>query len=267
MPVASPRCALRHCYHGPASRDTLDESDNTARRIQASWHPTTGAARSASSDRRRATGGFEDLLAMLPEGIGVIHACLSVQRGTRRRVQERHRHYEDKVAEFAEAGVDVINPSGAPPFMVLGYDGERQLIDEWENEIQDSDLHLRHQPCRRAARAQVQSGSSEPATSAAISTRSTRNISSMPDLTCSTWPEWMSISTRRRNSRASRSMISSKAPSSPTAEAEAIYMLGPAWRALDIIEKLEHDLGVPVVHARPRAMLGYPAASSKCASR
>jgi maleate isomerase len=33
--------------------------------------------------------------------------------------------------------------------------------------------------------------------------------------------------------------------------AEAIYMLGPAWRALDIIERLERDLGVPVVHAVP----------------
>ena len=28
-------------------------------------------------------------------------------------------------------------------------------------------------------------------------------------------------------------------------------MLGPAWGALDMIEKLEQDLGVPVVHAIP----------------
>jgi maleate cis-trans isomerase len=33
--------------------------------------------------------------------------------------------------------------------------------------------------------------------------------------------------------------------------AEAVYMLGPAWRTLDIIEKLEHDLGVPVLQAVP----------------
>jgi maleate isomerase len=30
---------------------------------------------------------------------------------------------------------------------------------------------------------------------------------------------------------------------------EAIYMLGSAWRTLDIIDALEQDLGVPVVHA------------------
>jgi maleate isomerase len=33
--------------------------------------------------------------------------------------------------------------------------------------------------------------------------------------------------------------------------AEAMYMLGPAWRTLDIIEPLERELGVPVVHAVP----------------
>ena len=33
--------------------------------------------------------------------------------------------------------------------------------------------------------------------------------------------------------------------------AEAVYMLGPAWRALDIIERLERDLGTPVMHAVP----------------
>ncbi|MGZ3294442.1 MAG: aspartate racemase/maleate isomerase family protein, partial [Xanthobacteraceae bacterium] len=31
-------------------------------------------------------------------------------------------------------------------------------------------------------------------------------------------------------------------------DAEAIYMLGSGWRTLDIIAKLERDLGVPVVH-------------------
>jgi maleate cis-trans isomerase len=33
--------------------------------------------------------------------------------------------------------------------------------------------------------------------------------------------------------------------------AQAIYMLGPAWRTLDIIEHLERDCRVPVVHAIP----------------
>jgi maleate isomerase len=31
--------------------------------------------------------------------------------------------------------------------------------------------------------------------------------------------------------------------------AQAIYMLGPGWRTIDIIEPLEQDLGVPVIQA------------------
>jgi maleate cis-trans isomerase len=69
------------------------------------------------------SGGFEDLLRMLPEGIAVAHTCLTVQRGTVEEFKKVIQQYEEKVAEMAEAKVDVVNPSGAPPFMVLGYDG------------------------------------------------------------------------------------------------------------------------------------------------
>ena len=31
-------------------------------------------------------------------------------------------------------------------------------------------------------------------------------------------------------------------------EADAIYMLGTGWKVLDVIDLLEQDLGVPVVH-------------------
>ena len=49
------------------------------------------------------SGGFEDLLRMLPDGIGVTHTCLSVQRGTVDEFKKVIRDYEEKVAEFAAA--------------------------------------------------------------------------------------------------------------------------------------------------------------------
>jgi hypothetical protein len=54
--------------------------------------------------------------------------------------------------ELAQAGVDVINPSGAPPFMVLGYGQERTLIRAWEKKYRTGIFHLRHQSFRCAAR-------------------------------------------------------------------------------------------------------------------
>jgi maleate cis-trans isomerase len=34
-------------------------------------------------------------------------------------------------------------------------------------------------------------------------------------------------------------------------DTDGIYMLGPAWNTLDIVDMLEADFGIPVVHATP----------------
>ena len=78
------------------------------------------------------TGGFEELLGMLPQGIRLIPLCLDVRRGALDEFKAAIPAYEAKVAELARMGVDVINPSGAPPFMVLGYANEQALIRRWE---------------------------------------------------------------------------------------------------------------------------------------
>ena len=40
--------------------------------------------------------------------------------------------YVDAAFELAEHGMDLIHPSGAPPFMLLGYKGQEKIIDEWQ---------------------------------------------------------------------------------------------------------------------------------------
>jgi maleate cis-trans isomerase len=77
-------------------------------------------------------GGFQELAAMLPAGIRLVPLCLDVRRGAIDEFKAAIPAYEAKVAEFARMGVDVINPSGAPPFMVLGYASEQELIRRWE---------------------------------------------------------------------------------------------------------------------------------------
>jgi len=78
------------------------------------WRGTVGIVRPTQR-----MGGFEELLRMLPDGIRLIPAlprlCAAV-RSTNSR--GRFAGYEAKVAELAGMGVDVINPSGAPPLMV-----------------------------------------------------------------------------------------------------------------------------------------------------
>src|SRR5262245_40054255 len=78
------------------------------------------------------SGGFDELVAMLPAGIRLIPLCLDVRHGALEEFKSAIPAYEAKVAELAQMGVDVINPSGAPPFMVLGYANEQDLIRKWE---------------------------------------------------------------------------------------------------------------------------------------
>ena len=210
-----------------------------------SWRGTVGIVRPTTR-----SGGFEDLLRMLPEGIGVTHTCLSVQRGTLAEFQKVIQDYEDKVAELAETGVDVINPSGAPPFMVLGYDGERRLIRDWEKKYKTPVFTSgsSHVDALRALGAKRFVGTSYfrgdlNKTYAKYFIDAGFSVLDMVgmDVDFEKVPE---LTSQQVYDFVKRAFLANR-------EAEAIYMLGPAWRASDMIEKLERDLGVPVVHALP----------------
>ena len=92
-----------------------------------SWRGTVGIIKPTLRP-----GGLEELIRMLPEGIGVVPLSNNIRKGTRDEFAAVMAGYEDMTRQLAEAGVDVINPSGAPPFMVLGFKGERELIATWE---------------------------------------------------------------------------------------------------------------------------------------
>ena len=91
------------------------------------WRGTLGIVRPTFRP-----GGMEELIRMMPDGIGVIPLFADVREGTHEEFKAILGRYEQHVAKLAEVGCDVINPSGAPPFMVLGYKGEAKLIKEWE---------------------------------------------------------------------------------------------------------------------------------------
>ncbi len=77
-------------------------------------------------------GGLEDMIRLLPEGIGVIPLYNDIQRGTTAEFKQVMADYDEKVARLAEQEVDIIHPEGAPPFMVMGLDGEAKKIKSWE---------------------------------------------------------------------------------------------------------------------------------------
>src|SRR5690242_7985552 len=80
----------------------------------------------------RRPGSLEELIRMLPEGIGVVPLLLNVRDGSKQEFDSAIPHYEKYVAELAGQGIDMIHARGTPPFMLLGYKGEAELIRKWE---------------------------------------------------------------------------------------------------------------------------------------
>src|SRR4051812_34487924 len=77
-------------------------------------------------------GSMEDLIRLLPDGIGVGITHINITTGTQKEFSSVIPHYEERVAELAKAELEVIHPAGAPPFFLLGYHGEQELIRGWE---------------------------------------------------------------------------------------------------------------------------------------
>ena len=80
----------------------------------------------------KGSGSLEELIRMLPDGIGVIPLFNNIRHGTIGEFRDVLPSYEEKVAELAADKVDLIHPAGTPPFMLLGYRREQELIAEWE---------------------------------------------------------------------------------------------------------------------------------------
>ena len=98
----------------------------------------------------KGSGSLEELIRMLPDGIGVIPLFNNIRHGTIGEFSGVLPSYEEKIAELAGDKVDVIHPAGTPPFMLLGYRKEQELIARMGEEIRRPDLHLRQQPGARA---------------------------------------------------------------------------------------------------------------------
>jgi maleate cis-trans isomerase len=208
-------------------------------------HGTVGIVRPTQR-----TGGFEELLSMLPQGIRLIPLCLDVRRGGFDEFKAAIPAYEQKVAEFARMGVDVINPSGAPPFMVLGYDNEQDLIRRWEETYKTRIFT---------------SGTSNIDALRAFGVKRFVGVTYFGGDINNIYAKYFVDAGFDCLAMAGMDIAFDKVPELPSKDvyrftvdefakhqgAEALYMLGPAWHTLDIIERLEQDLNVPVFHAVP----------------
>ena len=197
-------------------------------------------------------GGLEEFIRLLPEGIGVLPLFVNIRRGTVEEFQGVLSAFEAKVAELAEAGVDLIHPEGAPPFMVHGLRGEREIVRGWEERYRV--------PVVTAGMTQVEA-------MAALGLRRILGVTYFTGQINDTFAQYFTdaglmvlgmegidvpfTEVGRLSSHEVYAHTRQAFLRLGSERVDGIYMLGSGWRVLDIIELLEQDLGVPVVHAIP----------------
>ena len=195
----------------------------------------------------RRPGSLEELIRALPEGIGVVPLLLNVREGSHAEFSSAIPHYEKYVAELAEQGMDMISPNGTPPFMLLGYKGEAKLIDSWRKKYKTPIYTAcqNHVAALRALGIKNFIGASYSALQNKIvidyMTQAGFKIASMEPIDVP-FHEVGQISPETVYAHIKRQFRAHKG-------ADGIYIQGGGWRNVGIIETLEQDLGVPVVHA------------------
>ncbi|HEY2528379.1 MAG TPA: hypothetical protein VGJ20_10615 [Xanthobacteraceae bacterium] len=192
-------------------------------------------------------GVTEEVCRLLPEGIGLIPLFLDIRRGSEDEFASMMPHYEKLVAVLAAQQCDLIHPHGAPPFMVLGRAGEGKIVKAWEKKYKVPIMSVaqNHVNALNALKAKSIVGATYfPAKLNAIFAKYLSDagfkVRAMAGIEVP-FHQVQTLSGEQVYAHIKRNFLKQKG-------ADAIYMLGSGWRTLDIIEMLEQDLQVPVVH-------------------
>jgi maleate isomerase len=206
------------------------------------WRGVVGMVRPT-----RRPGTLEELIRILPEGIGIVPLLLNFKAGSKEEFLNSIPLYERFASELAEQGVDMIMLSGAPPFMLLGREKEASLTKAWTKKFKtpvltDPQMQV---AALRAMKVKKFIGASYSAlqnkivldymTAAGFKALSMESIDVPFDQVAQISIETLYAHVKRlyRQHR----------------NADGVYIQGGGWQTVRVVELLEKDLGIPVVHA------------------
>jgi maleate isomerase len=206
------------------------------------WRGTVGMVRPT-----RRPGTLEELIRILPEGIGIVPLLLNFKAGSKAEFLDSIPLYQRFASELAEQGVDVIMLTGAPPFMLLGPKKEAELTKAWSNAfdtpvITDPQMQV---AALRAMKIKKFIGASYSALQNKIvldymAAAGFKALSMEPiDVP---FEQVAQISVETLYAHVKRLYRRHR-------DADGVYIQGGGWQTVRVIELLEKDLGIPVVHA------------------
>jgi maleate isomerase len=206
------------------------------------WRGVVGMVRPT-----RRPGTLEELIRILPEGIGIVPLLLNFKTGSIAEFRAAIPQYERFAAELAEQDVDLIILSGAPPFMLLGHKAEARLIRQWEKKyrteiVTDPQMQLaglRAMGIKRFIGASYSAVQNKIVldymTQAGLKAVSMEPIDVPFDRVAE-----ISVQTLYAHIK----KLARKHPG-----ADGIYIQGGGWQTARVVALLENDLQMPVVHA------------------
>ncbi len=216
-----------------------------------------GAAPAAASNWRGVVGDIKpnarpndsslvEMIRLLPDGVGVVPVYLNISEGTREELQGTYGEYEKNVAWLAQRHCDLISVEGAPPFMLLGPEGEAKLIDGWKQKYRTD---------------RFTSSQNQVNVLRAMKIRSILGITAFgPDLNKS-YAKYFQDSGIGVVAMEGLDVALNSIPDVPVQTIyafirktvlshkgmDAIYILGSGLAALGLVQTMEEDFGLPVV--------------------
>ena len=74
-------------------------------------------------------GSLERFIRLMPDGVCIICRYVGVRSGTESEFQKAMAIAEERVAELAKLGVDLVVIQGVPPFMLRGFGSDAEIVD------------------------------------------------------------------------------------------------------------------------------------------
>lgn len=195
----------------------------------------------------QASGSHDALAAMLPPTIRCHTVYCGIKDGTVEEFEAVMPQYERGVADVAALGVDLIHPEGTPPFMLHGYAGEQRIVGAWQERygIPVFTSGMNQIRAIRTLGAKRITGAGYDSITGPIVERYFRDAGfqvTAIEKVKATWEEVGLLTDEQMID-----MMADVFRRNPGGE--AMYLQGSKWPSLNIVERLEARIGVPVVQA------------------
>jgi maleate isomerase len=194
-----------------------------------------------------ASGSHDALTGLLPPSIRTHTVYCGIKDGTVEEFKTVMPEYERGVAEVAALKVDVIHPEGTPPFMLHGHDGEARIVKTWEDKygIPVFTSGMNQIRAMRALGAQRIVGAGYDSITGPLVETYFRDAGFDVVAIEKVKATWEEVGLLTDDAMIAMMVdIFHRHPGG-----QVMYLQGSKWPSLDVVDRLEKQIGVPVVQA------------------